>query len=831
MGIPGLWDILRPAGKSRSLTHLTVVDGFEENPSGKRAYRVGIDASIWFFHANGGQGGENPELRTLYFRCCRLLALPILPLFVFDGEQRPSQKRGKRIGKGEHWMVSGMRDIIDAFGFEWWTAPGEAEAELAYLNDIGVIDAILSDDVDNFLFGAKVVIRNPSATLTGTQTHVRKTGQDGKDDGQHVIIYRASDLESHPDIGLRRGGLILIGLLSGGDYNTSGLMGIGINIAHALAKCGHGDILLDHLEQLKDEASLIPSALEEWREAVRRDLKGPSQVTTLLNRKYPAKAKAITDDFPVIKDISAYAAPITSFSGNRDVTVIQWRKKANLGKIAAVCERRFEWGIKDIIIKRFRTTVWQGAVMRTLMETVLRQDESTTIPSSTPRKATARQIPNTPGTRLADAFLQLDVTSPTRPTHLRKPTSQEASASNTDSSTECLQTIADVNLFDLVLRIHSSRTHPSTDNMLEYRLEIDPAQLVAHTDAGILGTRLPPDEVLDGGFSEVDSDGEAPKKGKKAPPDPLSTLRVWMPAPIVKLACPALVDEFEAIQEGKVAKKTKKMTKKRAATAPERAPTLITAWMLSSDTDEIVAISPPKRSTSTSTQSSSVHQGERPNRLLFPVSKPTLKLASKPRSTTDPGSSLHDVPDPFLAPVPPPSSIMRESDARVPSTSHPQPDPFAYLAGPTKAKTRAPSKPRGKDVGPPKRPVSIAPSDSDDRSRQPNISRKAKEHISPRKISLPSDTSDDDLPSRPDSPLNALFGSKRSPNMSLLGCEHTISKISVDEIIVISSDDDTPQAIRKAPRTTKPPKKATIVQSHPTITTATFPDVDVIDLT
>jgi Holliday junction resolvase YEN1 len=38
-------------------------------------------------------------------------------------------------------------------------APGEAEAELAYLNRIGSIDAVLSDDVDNFLFGATMVIR------------------------------------------------------------------------------------------------------------------------------------------------------------------------------------------------------------------------------------------------------------------------------------------------------------------------------------------------------------------------------------------------------------------------------------------------------------------------------------------------------------------------------------------------------------------------------------------------------------------------------------------------------------------------------------------------
>jgi 5'-3' exonuclease len=38
-------------------------------------------------------------------------------------------------------------------------APGEAEAELAYLNSIGEIDAVLSDDVDTFLFGATMVIR------------------------------------------------------------------------------------------------------------------------------------------------------------------------------------------------------------------------------------------------------------------------------------------------------------------------------------------------------------------------------------------------------------------------------------------------------------------------------------------------------------------------------------------------------------------------------------------------------------------------------------------------------------------------------------------------
>ena len=135
MGVTGLWDvsvilllisrshpplqILRPSGKLRSLTHLAVVDGFEGNPANHRGLRIGIDASIWFFHAAYGREGENPELRTLFFRCARLISVPFLPLFVFDGPKRPKVKRGKRISGEKHWLVDSMKGMIEAFGFEW----------------------------------------------------------------------------------------------------------------------------------------------------------------------------------------------------------------------------------------------------------------------------------------------------------------------------------------------------------------------------------------------------------------------------------------------------------------------------------------------------------------------------------------------------------------------------------------------------------------------------------------------------------------------------------------------------------------------------------------
>ena len=112
---------MRPAGHERSLAHLAIVDGFEANSSNLRGLRVGIDASIWFYHATFGKEGENPELRTLFFRCAKLMTMPLLPLFVFDGPRRPRVKRNKHISGKPHWMIQGMQKIIEAFGFQYTT--------------------------------------------------------------------------------------------------------------------------------------------------------------------------------------------------------------------------------------------------------------------------------------------------------------------------------------------------------------------------------------------------------------------------------------------------------------------------------------------------------------------------------------------------------------------------------------------------------------------------------------------------------------------------------------------------------------------------------------
>ena len=58
---------------------------------------------------------------------------------------------------------------------------------------------------------------SPSATLSGNGPHPTKNSLE-IDDNMHVMIYRADRIQE--ELGLTRGGCILVGLMSGGDYHS-----------------------------------------------------------------------------------------------------------------------------------------------------------------------------------------------------------------------------------------------------------------------------------------------------------------------------------------------------------------------------------------------------------------------------------------------------------------------------------------------------------------------------------------------------------------------------------------------------------------------------------
>ncbi|KAJ6456171.1 hypothetical protein C8R45DRAFT_1056519 [Mycena sanguinolenta] len=501
MGVPGLWEQLKPAAKVRSLTELAVVEGFEANPNGCRGFRLGIDASIWFFHAAYGQGGKNPELRLLFFRCAKLLRIgPFLPIFVFDGPLR-RVKRNKEIREKMHPLQPGGN----------CRALGEAEAELAYLNRVGVIDGILSDDVDNFLFGATAVIRNPSNNLSGNLANPA-FNSDGKVDDYHTHVYRLQDITEHPDVLFTRGDMIFVALCSGGDYDTTGMTGCGPNIAKGLVRYGFGRSLYEAAKNLSRHE--LDDFLHGWRNKIRHELCSDSK--GYIRSKRRALASSLPDTFPDITILLSYVHPITlEWSTRDDYLDLTWAKEPNLAKLATTCQLYFGWSAGSLI-KRFKAKIWEGAVLRILRRGILDLEEKRRrgdFVQSTPTKNGKPGAQGTPSKLIKE--------------HFSSKTFNPAEDDDDDR---------------LITGITRTREHTSTDGILEYRLEIRPRLLVLLAESE-LGNR----HRADGGSEE---ERRAMEKG----------LRVWMPASIVRMAEPRLVEEFEQREAAKRPKKAGKRT-------------------------------------------------------------------------------------------------------------------------------------------------------------------------------------------------------------------------------------------------------------------------------
>jgi hypothetical protein len=79
--------------------------------------------SIWIFHAQIPVHGENPFVRTIFYKIATLLQHPVLPVFVFDGPNKPGRKRNERVAGqfGTYdWRSRRFKELLDVCGLEWW---------------------------------------------------------------------------------------------------------------------------------------------------------------------------------------------------------------------------------------------------------------------------------------------------------------------------------------------------------------------------------------------------------------------------------------------------------------------------------------------------------------------------------------------------------------------------------------------------------------------------------------------------------------------------------------------------------------------------------------
>ena len=125
-------------------------------------------------------------------------------------------------------MVGQIQMMLRLFGIPYVTAPMEAEAQCATLVALGLVEGIITDDSDVFLFGGERVYRN--------MFNQSKT----------VECFLAADLAR--ELGLDRDSLVRLACLLGSDY-TDGLPGVGPVIAMELLKEFPGE---DGLHCFKD---------------------------------------------------------------------------------------------------------------------------------------------------------------------------------------------------------------------------------------------------------------------------------------------------------------------------------------------------------------------------------------------------------------------------------------------------------------------------------------------------------------------------------------------------------------------------------------------------
>jgi holliday junction resolvase YEN1 len=318
MGIHGLLGQIGH-GQRISLAKLSA----EYYSKNERPFRLAIDISIWLFQIQSGKGGSNPALRTFYYRLLRLLSLNIHPLFVFDGPNKPLFKRNKKVG-GPGVRVASVpeflaKQLLKQFGFPWHVAPGEAEAECALLQRENIVDAVLSEDVDTLMFGSGVTLRN-------------WTAENSTKSPTHVDLHLAEETKAKS--GMDREGMILVALMSGGDYVPEGIPGCGPKVACDAARAGFG-------RELCALGRSDRTGLAAWKE------KFLHEIHTNQSKYFSRKNKqfAIPDDFPNREVLGFYTHPCVS-TPDKLVKLrqeLQWDQSIDFAALRSFASDAFDW--------------------------------------------------------------------------------------------------------------------------------------------------------------------------------------------------------------------------------------------------------------------------------------------------------------------------------------------------------------------------------------------------------------------------------------------------------------------------------------------------------
>ncbi|KAJ3096384.1 DNA repair protein rad2 [Phlyctochytrium planicorne] len=184
-------------------------------------------------------------------------------------------------------MINESQNLLCLFGLPYIIAPMEAESQCAWLLSANLVDGIVTDDSDVFLFGGTLVYKNVF------------------NQNKYVESYSMERLES--TMGLGRRWLCLLAYLLGSDY-TEGIPTVGIVTAMEILK-EFGGFEIGADDQVRNEDLECLVRFKEWVRSVQMGEKDKTKSAFRSKFKRKAKALEIPEHFPDPRVIEAYFTP------------------------------------------------------------------------------------------------------------------------------------------------------------------------------------------------------------------------------------------------------------------------------------------------------------------------------------------------------------------------------------------------------------------------------------------------------------------------------------------------------------------------------------------
>lgn len=207
-----------------------------------------------------------------------------------------------------------IKNLLQLFGVPWVESPFEAEAQCAYLEMRGLVDGIITEDSDVFLFGGKKIYRK----LFGGNSN-------------QVDFYDIRKIEK--ELGLNREKLISAALFLGSDY-TIGVKGVGIVNAMEIVNAFE---TIESLERFKAWAEK-PDILLEDSQAFYRNIPLKELQYKHFHKNYKNNWE-FPDNFPNSEVVDAYQNPAVDDS----LEPFVWNEP-DIQSLKEFCRDVFEWG-------------------------------------------------------------------------------------------------------------------------------------------------------------------------------------------------------------------------------------------------------------------------------------------------------------------------------------------------------------------------------------------------------------------------------------------------------------------------------------------------------